>query len=121
MGPAAGDKEQMSLYDKTRSLLEKAGYQVVFPDNQDSLCCGQPFASKGYAEQAEHKRQELIEVALAHVDKDEVRSAYNRADYIERRRTMMAWWSEHIQKAATGSLSAAAINHARDLNVVPIR
>jgi hypothetical protein len=33
---------------------------------------------------------ELIEVALAHVDKDEVRSAYNRADYIERRRPMMA-------------------------------
>jgi hypothetical protein len=46
---------------------------------------------------------ELIEVALAHVDKDEVRSTYNRADYIERRRPMMAWWSEHIQKAATGS------------------
>lgn len=64
MGPAAGDKEQMSLYDKTRSLLEKAGYQVVFPDNQDNLCCGQPFASKGYAEQAEHKRQELISALL---------------------------------------------------------
>ncbi|KTC31419.1 4Fe-4S ferredoxin [Pseudomonas sp. ICMP 19500] len=64
MGPAAGDKEQMSLYDKTRQLLEKAGYQVVFPDNQDSLCCGQPFASKGYAEQAEHKRQELIGALL---------------------------------------------------------
>ncbi|VVP01073.1 FAD-binding and (Fe-S)-binding domain-containing protein [Pseudomonas fluorescens] len=64
MGPAAGDKEQMSLYDKTRGLLEKAGYQVVFPDNQDSLCCGQPFASKGYAEQAEHKRQELISALL---------------------------------------------------------
>lgn len=57
---------------------------------------------------------ELIEVALAHVDKDEVRSAYNRADYIERRRPMMAWWSEHIQKAATGSLLASAINDARD-------
>ncbi|WP_369302490.1 FAD-binding and (Fe-S)-binding domain-containing protein [Pseudomonas sp. N2-5-1-1] len=64
MGPAAGDKEQMSLYEKTRGLLEKAGYQVVFPDNQDSLCCGQPFASKGYAEQAEHKRQELIGALL---------------------------------------------------------
>ena len=60
MGPAASDKEQMSLLDKTRGLLEKAGFQVVFPDNQDNLCCGQPFASKGYAEQAEHKRQELI-------------------------------------------------------------
>ena len=64
---------------------------------------------------------ELIEVALAHVDKDEVRSAYNRADYIERRRPMMAWWSEHIQKAATGSLSASAINQTRDRKVVPIR
>lgn len=64
---------------------------------------------------------ELIEVALAHVDKDEVRSAYNRADYIERRRPMMAWWSEHIQKAATGSLSASAINQTRNRNVVPIR
>ncbi|RON63921.1 4Fe-4S ferredoxin [Pseudomonas fluorescens] len=64
MGPAAGDKEQMSLYDKTRGLLEKAGYQVVFPDNQDNLCCGQPFASKGYTEQAEHKRQELISALL---------------------------------------------------------
>ncbi|PWB34438.1 4Fe-4S ferredoxin [Pseudomonas sp. SDI] len=64
MGPAAGDREQMSLLDKTRGLLEKAGYNVVFPDNQDSLCCGQPFASKGYAEQAEHKRQELIAALL---------------------------------------------------------
>ncbi|MEE3509501.1 FAD-binding and (Fe-S)-binding domain-containing protein [Pseudomonas sp. 10C3] len=60
MGPAASDREQMSLLDKTRGLLEKAGYQVVFPDNQDSLCCGQPFASKGYNEQAEDKRQELL-------------------------------------------------------------
>ncbi|WP_348748921.1 integrase domain-containing protein [Pseudomonas rhodesiae] len=64
---------------------------------------------------------ELIEVALAHVDKDEVRSAYNRADYIERRRPMMAWWSEHIQKAATGSLSASGINQTRGRNVIPIR
>ncbi|CAI8772208.1 MULTISPECIES: FAD-binding and (Fe-S)-binding domain-containing protein [Pseudomonas] len=64
MGPAATDREQTSLLDKTRALLEKAGYQVVFPDNQDSLCCGQPFASKGYAEQAEHKRQELINALL---------------------------------------------------------
>lgn len=64
---------------------------------------------------------ELIEVALAHVDKDEVRSAYNRADYIERRRPMMAWWSEHIQEAATGNLSVSAIKENRDRKVVAIR
>ena len=64
---------------------------------------------------------ELIEVALAHVDKDEVRSAYNRADYIERRRPMMAWWSEHIQEAATGSLSVSALCQNQDRKVVSIR
>ncbi|TFB36414.1 integrase domain-containing protein [Pseudomonas sp. F01002] len=64
---------------------------------------------------------ELIEVALAHVDKDEVRSAYNRAGYIERRRPMMAWWSEHIQEAATGNLSVSAIKENRDRKVVSIR
>ncbi|KPW35753.1 Integrase [Pseudomonas coronafaciens pv. atropurpurea] len=64
---------------------------------------------------------ELIEVALAHVDKDEVRSAYNRADYIDRRRPMMAWWSEHIHSAATGSLSVSATNENRDRKVVSIR
>jgi D-lactate dehydrogenase len=64
MGPAASDREQTSLLEKTQGLLEKAGYQVVFPDNQDNLCCGQPFASKGYNEQAETKRQELLAALL---------------------------------------------------------
>lgn len=64
---------------------------------------------------------ELIEVALAHVDKDEVRSAYNRADYIERRRPMMKWWSEHIQEASTGNLSVSAITENRDKKVVSMR
>ena len=64
MGPAASDSEQMPLLDKTRALLEKGGYQVVFPDDLDNLCCGQPFASKGYAEQAERKKQELIDALL---------------------------------------------------------
>jgi len=63
---------------------------------------------------------ELIEVALAHVDKNEVRSAYNRADYVERRRPMMVWWSEHIQNAATGSLSVAACNEGEKGTTVAI-
>ncbi|MFS0825856.1 FAD-binding and (Fe-S)-binding domain-containing protein [Pseudomonas phoenicis] len=64
MGPAYADREQTSLIEKTQALLEKAGYQVIFPEQADSLCCGQPFASKGYPEQAEHKRQELLAALL---------------------------------------------------------
>lgn len=50
---------------------------------------------------------DVIEAALAHVDGNEVRRAYNRAEYLERRRVMMEWWSEHIVKAATGDMSLA--------------
>ncbi|MGF1844423.1 integrase domain-containing protein [Vibrio clamense] len=48
---------------------------------------------------------DLIEAALAHVDDNQVRSAYNRTDYLDRRMPMMCWWSEHIEKASQGSLS----------------
>jgi len=64
MAPAARDQEQEPLLDKTRSLLEKAGYQVIFPEQLNDLCCGQPFASKGYAEQGERKRQEMLDALL---------------------------------------------------------
>ena len=48
---------------------------------------------------------DIIEAALAHRDKDQVRGAYNRADYLQRRRVMMRWWSEFIEQAAQGSLA----------------
>ena len=51
---------------------------------------------------------DVIEAALAHVGSDKVRVAYNRAEYIVKRREMMKWWSEHIEKASQGSLSVSA-------------
>jgi len=48
---------------------------------------------------------DIIEAALAHTGKNEVRNAYNRAIYLERRKPMMQWWSEHIEQAATGNMS----------------
>ncbi|ELJ8449699.1 tyrosine-type recombinase/integrase [Vibrio cholerae] len=49
--------------------------------------------------------RDLIEASLAHVDDNQVRSAYNRTDYLDRRKPMMCWWSGHIEEAAKGSLS----------------
>ncbi|MBM5068172.1 tyrosine-type recombinase/integrase [Vibrio parahaemolyticus] len=48
---------------------------------------------------------DLIETALAHVCGNDVRRAYNRTDYFDRRKSMMDWWSKHIIKASNGSLS----------------
>jgi integrase len=42
---------------------------------------------------------DVIESALAHQEQNEVRKAYNRAQYIERRRKLMCWWSEHIENS----------------------
>lgn len=53
---------------------------------------------------------DLIEAALAHVDDNQVRSAYNRTDYLERRKPMMCWWSGHIEDASKGKLETVLIS-----------
>jgi len=42
---------------------------------------------------------DVIESALAHVEKNNVRRAYNRAEYLEPRKKLMCWWSEFIDSA----------------------
>ena len=42
---------------------------------------------------------DIIEAALAHLDNNEVRRAYNRAQYLEQRKVMMQWWSDYIGQA----------------------
>ncbi|HCH4196866.1 TPA: tyrosine-type recombinase/integrase [Vibrio parahaemolyticus] len=59
--------------------------------------------------------RDLIEAALAHVDDNQVRSAYNRTDYLERRRPLMCWWSGYIEEASKGSLS---VTGTKQLKVV---
>jgi len=53
---------------------------------------------------------DVIETALAHRDESEVRSAYNRAQYLERRKVMMCWWSEHIENSLAGKESKSTSN-----------
>ena len=55
-------ERQLSL--KMTELLHKGGYEVIFPDNLNNLCCGMAFASKGYTEAGKKKSDEL-EAALA--------------------------------------------------------
>ncbi|EAT6680388.1 tyrosine-type recombinase/integrase [Salmonella enterica] len=39
---------------------------------------------------------DVIEAALAHIEKNEVRRAYNRSTYLERRKELMSWWGNFI-------------------------
>jgi integrase len=54
---------------------------------------------------------DIVETALAHKDGDKIRAAYNRSQYMERRKVMMYWWSEHITQAATGNMCLSVNIH----------
>lgn len=49
------------LVEEMVSLLGKAGYEVIFPENMSSLCCGTIWESKGMPEIADRKAAELEE------------------------------------------------------------
>jgi len=47
------------LVEVMTSLCRKAGYEVIFPENMDKLCCGMAWESKGFGDIAEIKAEEL--------------------------------------------------------------
>jgi integrase len=44
-------------------------------------------------------RMDVIERQLAHMERNKVRAAYNRAEYLSERREMMQWWGNYLEKA----------------------
>ena len=52
------------LVEETLALLEKAGFEVVFPAKMDSLCCGMIWESKGQPDVADKKLSELEKALL---------------------------------------------------------
>ena len=64
MGSAVRDKEKKSLVEVSVEVLEKAGYEVIFPEQMNKLCCGTPWESKGFFDIADAKSDELEEALL---------------------------------------------------------
>ncbi len=64
LGPARGAPDERGVYDAMLSVLAKARYDVLFPANLDSLCCGMAFESKGFPRCADEKTSELSAALL---------------------------------------------------------
>lgn len=45
---------------------------------------------------------DAIERQLSHAEGNKVRAAYNRAEYLEERRTMLQWWGDYIDSIKAG-------------------
>lgn len=63
MGLAKKSPVEQPLVNKMVSLLQKAGYEIIFPKDMDKLCCGTIWESKGMLDIADRKTAEL-EAAL---------------------------------------------------------
>jgi D-lactate dehydrogenase len=59
MGLSQDDQTKIQLSHTLLNLLNKAGYEVIYPQNVSNLCCGMPFSSKGYKEVGATKSSEL--------------------------------------------------------------
>ena len=47
--------------------------------------------------------RDAIERQLAHAERNNIRAAYNYAEYLPERRNMMQWWAEHLDKLKAGA------------------
>ncbi|WP_439182556.1 FAD-binding and (Fe-S)-binding domain-containing protein [Carboxylicivirga taeanensis] len=59
MGNDAGTHDKEALTAVTKKLLNRANYNVIYPENLTNLCCGMAFDSKGFPKQGMMKLKEL--------------------------------------------------------------
>ena len=63
MGQSRQGGKVHDLVDEVIQLMAKAGYEVIFPEGMEKMCCGQIWESKGMLDIADRKSAEL-EAAL---------------------------------------------------------
>ncbi len=61
MGLAKGAPVKNTLVDEMVQLCRKAGYEVIFPEGMEKMCCGTIWESKGMLDIADQKTAELDE------------------------------------------------------------
>jgi integrase len=57
-------------------------------------------------------RPDVIERQLAHVERNRIRAAYNRAEYLDERRQMLQHWANYLDAVASGAVVTALRSRA---------
>jgi integrase len=111
-------RQALALIEELRSLTER--FALLFP-NQNRIT--QPISENtmtyaiyrmGYksratahgfravastiANEAGRFRPDVIERQLAHEERNKVRAAYHRAEYLDERRELMQWWADYLDR-----------------------
>jgi D-lactate dehydrogenase len=117
MGPAAGDPLVDPLHVVTERVLRRAGYRVIYPEKMEDQCCGLPFESKGFFDQAKRKSDELEKVLLAASDNGRLPVLCDTSPCLERmRRTFGPRLTlfEPVEFTATHLLNRLTISKTED-------
>jgi integrase len=93
--PADRHPNQPSGSERANKALQRIGFKGRLVAHGMRSLASTTLNEKGFD-------GDVIEAALAHQEENEVRRAYNRSKYLERRQKLMYWWSEHIEQAQTG-------------------
>ncbi|WP_350313763.1 integrase domain-containing protein [Dickeya fangzhongdai] len=107
--PSAKDPKQPMNSQTANAALRRMGYKGVLVSHGLRAIFSTAANEEGFP-------PDVIEAALAHVDTNEVRRAYNRSTYLEQRKVLMCWWGEFVETAATGKVMAS--EGARGLRAV---
>lgn len=85
-------------------ISENTVNKVIANIGYKERMCGHGFRSVAstYLNNLGTIRPDVIEAQLAHADKNSVRAAYNRADYMEYRKAMMQFWADTLDAMQEG-------------------
>lgn len=85
--------------DKNKPISENSVLMVIKQIGYDGVASGHGFRHQFSTILNEHGfNRDLIERQLAHVDKGTIRGVYNHAEYLDKRREMMQWFANYIDK-----------------------
>jgi integrase len=96
--PADRHPNQPSGSERANKALQRIGFKGRLVAHGMRSLASTTLNEKGFD-------GDVIEAALAHQEENEVRRAYNRSKYLERRQKLMYWWSDHIEQAQFGKLN----------------
>lgn len=88
-------KKPMMCENTVNNVLRKMGYQGKMVGHGFRALASTILNEQGF-------RADVIERQLAHKERNKVRAAYNRAEYLEERTAMMQHWADFVDAQATG-------------------
>jgi len=88
--PSRNDPKQAMNSQTANAALKRIGYGGKLVAHGLRSIASTAMNEQGF-------NSDVIESALAHSDRNEVRRAYNRTTYIEQRKLIMDWWGQYAQ------------------------